>query len=687
MKVVLQDGIKDCGICCLLSIIRHYGGNASKEYLRDLTNTTKNGVSAYNLISGAKQLGFKAEALKGEIEQINANNLPCIAHVIINKSYKHFVVIDKIDLIKEKVLIMDPAVGKKCLSFSEFKLQTSFHFIFLTPHKKLPIYQEKTVIKQMMIRFCKKNKSYLILIMILTINQFLFTLLSTFHFKYILEFAINYHIDQNILLISMIVFVFLIFKDLSSYLRDILLMKYSNIFDEIMTKRIYKQIILLPYLYYKNRTSGEVISRIRDLALIKNFYLKLITSLSIDILSMTIFIILLLNINKKLTLLSLLFFILMVIINFSFKNKVKEKLGNYYRCEEKVNSYLIETLSSVDAIKGMHIEKKTSDKFNLKYRNYLSNLYSLSSITNTNSLVKNIIDNLFHVLLLCLGGKYVVNKIMTLSELIIYQSILSFLIPSFKNILNLINEYPKYKLSKQRIEDLFTIKEENFEAGHYFDEIHLNGDIVYHDLTYSYHSKKLLDHITFTIKHKDKLFLYGPSGTGKSTFVKLLMRYIEVPFGNISINNIDINHYHLDVLRNKITYVSQQEFLFNDTLYNNISLSRKIDRKKVEEVIKMTYANEIASMDSLVEENGFNFSGGERQRIILARSLLKESDIYIFDEALSQIDIEKERKILIRMFQYLKDKTVIVISHRFNNQDLFNRMIKISNGCIDEKKL
>ena len=158
-----------------------------------------------------------------------------------------------------------------------------------------------------------------------------------------------------------------------------------------------------------------------------------------------------------------------------------------------------------------------------------------------------------------------------------------------------------------------------------------------------------------------------------------------MPFGYISINNIDINHYHLDILRNNITYVSQQEYLFNDTIYNNITLGREVDKEDVEKVIKMVHLNEVSKTDKLVEENGFNFSGGERQRIILARSILKKSDIYIFDEALSQIDVVRERDILLNIFKYLKDKTIIVISHRFDNKDLFERVIRIEKGSIYEE--
>ena len=131
MKVVLQDGIKDCGICCLLSVIRFYDGDVSKEYLREITNTNKSGVSAYDLIEGAKSIGFDAVGVKGDLSKIEKNNLPCLAHVIVNKSYKHFVVIYDIDFKRNKVLIMDPAKGKVILNMSEFKLMSSMNYIFL----------------------------------------------------------------------------------------------------------------------------------------------------------------------------------------------------------------------------------------------------------------------------------------------------------------------------------------------------------------------------------------------------------------------------------------------------------------------------------------------------------------------------------------------------------------------------
>ena len=165
MKVVLQDGIKDCGICCLLSIIRFYGGEVSKEYLRKLTNTNKDGVSAYNLIEAAKSLGMDAYGMSGELKKMDINNLPCIAHVNVNASYQHFVVLYKIEA--KKVIIMDPAVGKKALNISEFLLMSTNNYIILKAKKRLPIFNSKKIVRKVIFSGIKRNIFKIILLILL----------------------------------------------------------------------------------------------------------------------------------------------------------------------------------------------------------------------------------------------------------------------------------------------------------------------------------------------------------------------------------------------------------------------------------------------------------------------------------------------------------------------------------------
>ena len=177
VKVVLQDGIKDCGICCLLSIIRFYGGDVSKEFLREATHTTKEGVSFYNLIECATKLGFEATGVTGNIEDIKVNNLPCIVHFVVNKSYKHFVVLYQINEKKQQVTIMDPAKGKKVISFSEFRLLTSSNYIFLNPIKPLPTIKSKNKIYNQIIILLKNNKVLWLPIILLTLIYFILNLI------------------------------------------------------------------------------------------------------------------------------------------------------------------------------------------------------------------------------------------------------------------------------------------------------------------------------------------------------------------------------------------------------------------------------------------------------------------------------------------------------------------------------
>ena len=196
MKVVLQEGRSDCGVCCLLSIIRFYGGGVSLEYLRKITNTNKDGVSAYNLIAAAKSVGLEAYGVTGKLENIEENNLPCIAHVNVNSTYQHFIVIYKIN--KNKIIIMDPAKGKRILSISEFRLMSTNNYIFFKVKKKLPVLNNKKILNNYMLSYLKSKKYYFILTSFIIINILLLDILLSFNFKYLINYCINYYNSVNL---------------------------------------------------------------------------------------------------------------------------------------------------------------------------------------------------------------------------------------------------------------------------------------------------------------------------------------------------------------------------------------------------------------------------------------------------------------------------------------------------------
>lgn len=689
LKVVLQDGGKDCGVCCLLSIIRYYRGEMSKEYLRELTGTTRNGVSLYQLVTAASSLGFSCEGVKGELSDLDCSHLPCIAHIVFQKKYQHFVVIYDIDRAKEKITIMDPAKGKVVLSFSEFKMLSSGYFLYLTPVKQLPVFREVNSLFVFIKKFCFQNRFYLFLLFLFSFLVIFCQLITAFHFQYLYEYAISYSFIENIFQISVFMFLFYLCLMFCQILKEIILVKISSIFDEEIISYVYQQILLLPYLFFKNRTLGEVLERMKDVIRVKNFIVRLFASFITDFLFLVIFMVLLFRIHVVLSLFLLIYFLLSFLLFLMFyKIKVKRQ-KKVLKKSDYIQSFLVESFQNVDTVKGLHLESDFFYQFQQEYRNYLNSSYQQGIVVEGEQQGKQIFYYVMLLLFYGFGSYYVIEGKLSIVSFFVYQFIFQYLLGCFERLFFLFSDSYSIPVLIQRIHDLFHLFRENFEGGSYYQLTTLQKDISICHLTFSYTTRPLFSDFSLFISYGDKVLLTGESGGGKSTLVKMLMRYIEVPFGMIRIGDIDINHYHLDLVRSRISYITGSELLFSNTIYYNITLNRNVEYSQVLEVARLVLLDEVVARypslyDTMVEENGFNFSSGERQRILLARALLKNSDIYIFDEAFHNIDVEKERVILANIFSYLQDKTVIVISHRLQHLDLYQHRYRIEKGEVHE---
>lgn len=295
--------------------------------------------------------------MTGKLENINVNNLPCIVHFIVNKNYKHFVVLYEVNHKKKKVTIMDPAKGKVTIKFSEFNLLTSNNYLFLKPIKKLPIMHKKNILTKNIKLNLKRNKSTYIFIILLTTIYFIENIVFSYTFKYFLEYSININITEHILIIFITLLSILIFKNINLVIRNIMVTKWLTILDNDTTTNTYKQILLLPYLYYKNRTTGEVISRFKDLNNTRTYIANLITTALTDIFCIIIFLSIMFKYNTELTLISLGIYIILFILTILLTPKKKKHIKQLSKQEDIINTYLIEGVSNVDTIKGSHLEK------------------------------------------------------------------------------------------------------------------------------------------------------------------------------------------------------------------------------------------------------------------------------------------------------------------------------------------
>lgn len=673
---VKQEGLKDCGVSCLLMIVRYYKGNLSIERLRDLTRTNKNGTSAYNLVNVSNQIGFDAHGIKCELSDFNNIVLPCICHVVMDNSYKHFVVVYEVNFEKGYLVVADPALCIKKISFDDFNKIWSGVVITMYPVASIP-YNKDVRISEFIFKNIVKYKSELIILSLLSFIIICLKVFSSFYFKFIID-GIN--VSKNYL--KSLFFVFLLLtgtKNIINYLRNRFLIILNSKLDFSLTLDAFRRIISLPYSYYHNRTSGEIISKINDLGNSRDVISKICVCLFIDLPIVIISSIFLIKMNFILFLITFIIFVLYLFLSFIYNKIYTKYIYDIKNKKEQINSFMFESINGFETVKGINIEGKIIDKFNRKYTSLLNKIYLLQGHINTQGFLKDLVNDIGNILIIFIGSLLVFDNKFDIGSLVTYTSMVVYFLEPIRNIIDLDFSFKESRESISRVISLY----ENYSDNGVLN--FKNGLIEIKNLSFTFDDKKdVLSNINLVINKGEKILFYGASGSGKSTLLKLLMHYYNVPRGCIFISGNDINDYRTSSLRKNISYVSQNEILFNDSLINNL----KFYGNDVVSISKCFKFNEIMDNDlgfnMMIEENGFNLSGGQRQRVVLARTFMKQAPIILIDEGLSQIDDSLEREILTNVFDKY-DSTIIIVSHRLSNTDLYDRVIHFVDGeIVDE---
>lgn len=642
--LVKQNGYRSCGPCSLASIIRYYKGYLSVDYLEEAMKTDRMGTSAYNLIMASKKIGFDAYGMKVD----NLNNLkpPLIAHVTMNGIYDHFVVIYKV--LDNKILVADPAAKLKYMATNEFLSIWNNMVIVLNPIKKMPVNKPKCLFK-----FLKEElKENLSRIIYLIFISNIFSIVSLIYTLYIKNVVDNMEYTLiSFLSIFVLNYFLLIYK-------NILLINLNKNISYSLTKKINNSLIKLPYIYYKNHKIGEIISRYSDinsLNIFVNDMIQFITTIPIIILFLVF-----MYIESKILFMYNLFVIIVYILygaisSFILKNDIK----NIKAREAYTNSYLYEALNSFETVKGLNIENNIIDKLNNNEMDLKSTLCKVYKKYNIRDVVLDVIHNIGLLFIIFIGFSLYHKNYIELTSLITFYILYTNLSQPLLSIPGIFLSYKESSIKVRRIQELFYP---------FTSQMIEDGAIEYKNTIYKIGSKKVLD-ISLKIDKGEKVLIYGANGSGKSTLVKMLKGYIK--------SNVLISNKKIFSKVDNIVYVSKGDKLFEDTLLNNLMSN---DLLMINELMSLFNLNK--KLNTYIEEDGFNLSSGEKSKIILMRALLKDFDILIIDEALSEIDIKSERKILNYIFNKYKDKTIIVIMHRFDNKDLFDHYIKLDNGKI-----
>ena len=678
--IVLQDGFKECGSACLLSIIRYYGGNVSMERILELTKTGKDGTNFHNMSLAGLELGMMSKGyFIDNINDLDNIEKPFISQIVIN-NYHHFVVVYKIN--GEKITIMDPAKGMENISISEFLKIFTGYILIMEPIKKLPIYNDNNYLLNTIKEIIICNKKIIINLILLTLITTIFMCLYSYHFKIIIDKVID--TNKLNLLIVVIIFAFVeVIKLVSEFLRNNLLLYLEQKIDLSIITNTINKIISLPYSYYKNRTTGEIITRVNDLFYVKNAISKIIVNIFLDIILVISAFIILFSINKTMTVYLIFVVIIYLILFRVFRNSIKQMTNKIQEDSATVNSSLVETISGYDTVKGLNLENAFKNKINKQYLNMINDNLIMSKINNYQEFLRDLFEGIIVLLVMYLGATYIMDKSLTIGSLITYNSIIYYFLNPIRNTVDFYKELFYVKNSIKRINNILNLK---YESQMKKTGLVVNGKIEFRNLSFSYNGvRNIIDNFSLKIDDKSKVLILGDSGVGKSTLLKLVYKYYETPRGMVYINDKDIQDFELGDIRSNITYVSQNEILYTDTIKNNIILYRDISEEEYLKVSRLVYVEDIIlknklSYDYMLEENGANISGGQRQRIILARALLKKGKVILIDEGLNEIDPKLEKKILKNIFREYKDRTFIIISHRKDNIEMYDKVINVSGN-------
>lgn len=432
----MQDGVKDCGICSLLTIVRYYNGNYSKEYLRTITNTTKDGVTAFALLEAAKNIGFDAVGVTGDALDIAKKNLPCIAHVVIQNKYKHFLVIYKIDKKNKVIMLADPSQGLVKMNVSDFEKMSTKVFLFLKPNKKIPYVKNESKVKNIIYNFLSESKMSLFIILILSFLYNLISIMTSFNFQLIMNYALKYGSKYNLYIIFISMLILYILKELLIYIRNLVVNFISFKLDYSLITSVYSHILSLPYSYYRNRPVGEVIMRINDLGELKDSVSQLIVTFLLDIFLIIITLIFLFMINFKLTLIVIFVLILYFWVTFIY-NKILFKMMRLNKKDSSaVNTFMVESIEGVMSIRGSNAFLQFKDKFSSLYNNFIISSYNFFKKYNILNFLNNFLISILIVVIITMGSTFVIDGNMDSSSIITYYSVLCFFLEPVKNVAN-----------------------------------------------------------------------------------------------------------------------------------------------------------------------------------------------------------------------------------------------------------
>lgn len=689
---IKQHDYKDCGCACIATICKQYGLKYPISKIREVSGTDKEGTSAYGLIKAAEKLGLSAKGVKADNPKdiFTEIPLPAIAHVIMNKTLLHYVVIHKIT--KDKIIVADPAKGIINYNLNDFFEIWTGILLIMTPTVSFKTGNESKGVFSRFFSLIKPQKSLLVSIFLSSLLITIFGVIGSFYFKFLIDDIVPNNLEHSLHVFSIGFIILGVFKVITEVFRTQLLIYLGQKLDIPLMLGYYDHVIKLPMNFFSTREVGEIISRFNDASNIREAISGVTLTMMIDVFMVIVGGIILYTQSNLLFGMTIIPIILYTIIIFVFKNIIEDVNRDTMDSNSKLTSYLVQSLNGIETIKAFNAEREVNLETEKRFIRLIKNIFRNGKISNAQSSLKRVVESVFAIAILWIGTIQVLEGKITFGELLSFNALLVYFLDPIENIINLQPTLQTAIVASERLSEILDLEVEKSDKNHvYVRPESLKGDIKIKNLDFRYGTRSnILKNINLDIKSGEKIALVGESGSGKSTLAKLLLNFYEVEKGEIIINGYNIKDIELEYLRDKIAYISQETFLFNGTIIENLKLGNPyISYEEIIEACKKAQIhNFINSLplryNTLVEENGSNFSGGQKQRLSIARAILKNPDILIMDEATSNLDSITEKAIEKTMSEFSENITTIIIAHRLSTIKRCDNIYILDKGEIVE---
>lgn len=463
----------------------------------------------------------------------------------------------------------------------------------------------------------------------------------------------------------------------------------NNIILDIR-KEMFSNIIYQQLPFYKTKNVGIIMQKILgDVEVIRSLWGFLFPSITGDIFQFVITFIIILKINTVLALLSLLVIISYMLVFRLFNEKLRTLFTKIRSNMDQINAFVNEMWNGIKEVKIFLSEIKTIQKFTDILKIFSHNNISMTVQDELSSQLLNLITSFGSLIVLSLGGYYVIKGKMSIGQIVAVQMYISTLYSPAKDIADAAIDYKKYSAVTSRISEILYLDKKE-ECNYLNSKKFSNVSLKFQNVEFNYGKDNVLKNISFEMKTGKVYGLVGKSGQGKSTIINLILRFYSPLKGVISINNKELNEIPLNDIRKNVTIISQDAFLFNTSILDNICYGNPdATEDEINSVIKKLEIDKIVEnmpdkLNTIVSEFGRNFSGGQVQRIAIARAILKNSSILIFDEATSAIDSETENLVQDLIDEMKNEKLIILISHRLSSIKLADEVFMLEDGKVVE---